>query len=134
MLFPQAVGYLHLSFKFCFLQIAKAEGVLIEIKRILTSGKDKNPSIFKLSKEFYNHLPHDPAHQDPIDSKSFLARKQDLCQLVKDMVSVSEATDWNVRASVESKYRALRCHMSDVDRESDQYSGVMDLLRADNNR
>ena len=106
---------------------------MTEIRRLLTGGQDTKPSIVKLSKEFYNHLPHDPAHQDPIETKSLLARKQDLCQLVKDMVSVSEATDWNVRASVESKYRALRCHVTQVDTGSERYADVMDLLSAENN-
>ena len=59
-------------------------------------------------------------------------RKHDLCQLVKDMVSVSEETDWNVRASVESKYRALRCHVSVVDSGSEMYDDVMNIIAAQN--
>ena len=35
-------------------------------------------------------------------------------QLIKDMVSVSEATDWSVRSGVQSKYKALRCTIEHV--------------------
>ena len=31
------------------------------------------------------------------------------------MISVSEATDWNVRGSVQSKYRAMSCHINCLD-------------------
>lgn len=59
-------------------------------------------------------------------NKRILSRKQDLCQLVKDMVSVSEATNWNARSSVESKYKALRCHIEYVDDDIEDLLGVID--------
>ena len=35
-------------------------------------------------------------------------------QLIKDMVSVSEATDWSIRSGTQSKYKALRCTIEHV--------------------
>ena len=40
------------------------------------------------------------------------------------MVSVNEATDWNVRGSVQSKYRAMSCHINCLDVDDPEYITV----------
>ena len=45
-------------------------------------------------------------------------------QLVKDMISVSEATDWNVRGSVQSKYRAMSCQINCIDPDDPEHSVI----------
>lgn len=45
-------------------------------------------------------------------------------QVVKDMQSVSEATDWSVRTSAQSKYKALRCGIHHVPKTSPEYEMV----------
>ena len=42
------------------------------------------------------------------------------------MVSVSEATDWSVRSSIESKYRALRCSLERL--PPDEYHEIEDKI------
>ena len=49
-------------------------------------------------------------------------------QLVKDMVSVSEATNWSTRGGAEAKYRALRCDIQLLDPASSEYSEVSDHI------
>ena len=45
-------------------------------------------------------------------------------QLIKDMVSVSEATDWSMRTGTQSKYKALRCTIDHVADSDGLYKGV----------
>jgi poly [ADP-ribose] polymerase len=81
-------------------QVEKAESILLEIRKALTGqeeGATMRSRLQELSKEFYEQLPHLPDHQATIDSKRLIASKQQICQLVLDMVSVSEATGWSRR-------------------------------------
>ena len=40
---------------------------------------------------------------------------------MKDIISVSEATNWNVRGSVQSKYRSMSCQLSCLDPDDPEY-------------
>ena len=53
-----------------------------------------------------------------------ISQKQDLCQLVRDMVAVSEATNWSMQSGPVAKYRSLRCHIDSLDPESDEFGDV----------
>ena len=57
-------------------------------------------------------------------------RKYRICsshtQLIKDMVGVSESTNWSSRSSAEAKYRALRCEIQLLDPASLEYADVRD--------
>ena len=44
------------------------------------------------------------------------------------MVSVSEATDWSVRSSVESKYRALRCSIDQMEVGTNEYNEIEEMI------
>ncbi len=37
---------------------------------------------------------------------------------------MSEATDWNVRGSVQSKYRAMSCHIASLDPDDPEYGRI----------
>lgn len=135
-------------------QVEKAEAALMSLKEHLTKTdtdqKERDSERLKLEAEFYSSLPHKPPHKVAIDSMRVIAQKQDLCQvcchgnclyyanglvafmcaccmlwqLVKDVVSVSEATNWSTRGSAEAKYRALRCDIQMLDPSSYEYSEV----------
>ena len=62
-----------------------------------------------------------------VGSRQWLARKQDLCSLLRDLHLLSEATDWLPRAGVAAKYRALRADVRDVQPEL-QTSRLSQLL------
>uniref|UniRef100_A0A8B8A9B9 Poly [ADP-ribose] polymerase n=1 Tax=Crassostrea virginica TaxID=6565 RepID=A0A8B8A9B9_CRAVI len=89
-------------------QVEKATAILTQMKDN-QSDDSKLPGLFE---EFYASLPHRPQYQIKTFSLSWLARKLDLCQLIRDVVSVSEATNWSTRGNAEAQYKALRCQIS----------------------
>ncbi|XP_053398285.1 protein mono-ADP-ribosyltransferase PARP4-like [Mercenaria mercenaria] len=107
-------------------QINKAEAILKQIKSALDSGDSSK--IFKLMNEFYIALPHRHQYRVMVPTKYWLSRKQDICQLVKDMISVSEATDFSLRASTPAKYRALRCGIDSLSTTSTEFHTVKQLI------
>jgi len=69
-----------------WLQVEKAESVLLEIKRLIDKRTDVTSEQFvtdvtRLSDEFYVHLPHNNKHRAVIASKQLIASKQQLCQV-----------------------------------------------------
>ena len=69
-----------------WLQVEKAESVLLEIKRLIDKQVETLPEQFqaevsRLSDDFYTHLPHDNKQRVIIDSKRRIANKQQLCQV-----------------------------------------------------
>ncbi|XP_064404134.1 protein mono-ADP-ribosyltransferase PARP4-like isoform X3 [Halichondria panicea] len=105
-------------------QVEKAEAALLSIKNLLEAGKNDRDELRKMSREFFSHLPHNPGHQSDITDKRVIAEKQDLCQLVKDSIGVSEATNWSSRGSAEGKYRSLRCDIQLLDPTSPEYADI----------
>ena len=45
-------------------------------------------------------------------------------QLIRDVRSVSEATDWSVRGSTEAKYRTLRCYIEHLSQDSTEHQEI----------
>ncbi|KAK3773376.1 hypothetical protein RRG08_023253 [Elysia crispata] len=99
-------------------QVEKADAILSKISSALqTSQCDED--IHKAVKEFYTSLNHkneslESVLETKISWKKWLVKKRDLCQLVKDIVSVSEMTNYESQAVVEAKYAALRCRITAV--------------------
>ncbi|XP_052710583.1 protein mono-ADP-ribosyltransferase PARP4-like isoform X3 [Crassostrea angulata] len=91
-------------------QVEKATAILTHMKE----SQSDNSKLQALFDEFYTALPHRPQYRTTSFSMSWLARKLDLCQLIKDVVSVSEATNWSTRGNAEAQYKALRCQISHV--------------------
>ncbi|XP_066269374.1 protein mono-ADP-ribosyltransferase PARP4-like [Branchiostoma lanceolatum] len=101
-------------------QIEKAEALLLQLKQAV-ERKAPNDELQRLSSEFYSAIPHQPGHKDVIKNKREIARKQDMCQLIRDMVSVSEATSWTSRPSAVARYHALRCNIQPLATDSEDY-------------
>ena len=66
--------------------------MLLEIKRLIDVEKDMPSSleqfeaeVKRLSDEFYAHLPH-IKHSDLIDNKWLIAKKQQLCQVLVNII------------------------------------------------
>ena len=49
--------------------------------------------------------------------------------MLSDIVTVSEATDWSTDAAVIAKYRALGCHISNVDQSSSDFAKISGLVQ-----
>jgi poly [ADP-ribose] polymerase len=136
-------------------QVDKAEAELLTIKRLLSDSSmerakrgiamqpsdyyNPNPCLPSLVKDaeiskhshaFYSSLPHKSASSKghPIETIRIIAEKQDLCQLIRDIVSISESTNWSVRSGTEAKYRALRCDIEHLEPTSLEYAKIRDHL------
>ncbi|XP_060597096.1 uncharacterized protein LOC132751015 isoform X2 [Ruditapes philippinarum] len=107
-------------------QVEKAEAILKQIKSALDTNDDSK--IPKLMSDFHSTLPHDKLHQAVTPTKYWLSRKLDLCQLVRDMISVSEATNFAMRTSTVAKYRSLRCGIDCLSPSSTEYHTVKQLV------
>ncbi|XP_065907778.1 protein mono-ADP-ribosyltransferase PARP4-like isoform X3 [Dysidea avara] len=106
-------------------EVEKAEAALLSIKLIL-DGANKNGNLQKLRNDFYSAIPH--KHKAVLDTKRMIAEKQDLCQLVRDVVSIGESTNWSTRSNMESKYRSLRCDLTVLDQSSEEFVYIRQLL------
>lgn len=108
--------------------VEKAEAILLTLRRSLDAAEDAS-ALKKLSDEFFSVIPHKNRGCE-IASRQAIAQKQDLCQLIKDMVSIGESTNWLTRRSVYSKYRSLKCHMECLECGSDEFHKVQDCVNS----
>ncbi|XP_043929229.1 protein mono-ADP-ribosyltransferase PARP4 isoform X2 [Protopterus annectens] len=106
--------------------VIKAEGVLLRAKKALDRAADTAEQ-WDIILEFYRLLPL-KGNVDLSINKKMLSQKYDLCQLIKDMISVCEATQWSAEAPTLSKYRSLRCVIEQVDMDSTEFLKVQNLV------
>ncbi|NWH79028.1 PARP4 polymerase, partial [Piaya cayana] len=102
--------------------VSKAEGILLQVKNALDEGAGEE-ALQEMMKEFYQVI----RHKSGIDynvSKKLLSKKQDLCQLIRDMLNISETNTACPNPSSLAKYRALRCKIEAVDSRSNEFLNV----------
>ncbi|XP_032423850.1 protein mono-ADP-ribosyltransferase PARP4 isoform X2 [Xiphophorus hellerii] len=105
--------------------VSRAEGLLLQAQRKLKEGNEEEAS--SLLDEVFTLLPHrEPRPQSP--TARFLSQKLDLCQLIRDVLNVSEMTLNDPKPSSVGKYRALRCHIEAIPRSSSVFQNVAALL------
>ncbi|XP_063807694.1 protein mono-ADP-ribosyltransferase PARP4 isoform X2 [Pseudophryne corroboree] len=113
--------------------VSKAEGILQQVRNALTKG-DRQEDIAEMMLEFYRCIPHNEKMLTNIDKK-FLMAKQDLCQLIRDMVNVCETSFPRriISTTATARYQALGCRVEHVDPNTEEFRRVkQDIL--DNNR
>ncbi|NWT46464.1 PARP4 polymerase, partial [Chroicocephalus maculipennis] len=102
--------------------VSKAEGILLQVKNALNEGAGE-VALQEMMMEFYQVI----RHKTDIDykvSKKLLSRKQDLCQLIRDMLNIRETNMSCPNPSSLAKYRALRCKIEAVDSMSSEFLSV----------
>ncbi|XP_046764290.1 protein mono-ADP-ribosyltransferase PARP4 isoform X2 [Gallus gallus] len=102
--------------------VSKAEGILLQVKNALNEGANET-ALQEMMMEFYQLI----RHKTEIDyevTKRLLSRKQDLCQLMRDMLNIRETSMSCPNPSSLAKYQALRCKIDAVDPMSDEFLGV----------
>ncbi|CAG2243592.1 PARP2_3_4 [Mytilus edulis] len=105
-------------------QIEKAEAILLKCKNC-----SDNQQRTGLVDEFYSCLPHRRKHTpSDIELRAWLSQKQDICQMIKDMVAVSESTNWSTRSSTEAKYKALRCRLDGLQITDTEYKKIKEHI------
>ncbi|XP_020317198.2 protein mono-ADP-ribosyltransferase PARP4 isoform X3 [Oncorhynchus kisutch] len=96
--------------------VSRAEGLLLQVQRKLRARQGEGPDtdVASLMEEVYTLLPHktDLSHL-PLHTK-LISSQLDLCQLIRDVLNVSEATLRSPIPSCLGKYRALRCSIERV--------------------
>ncbi|CAF1942489.1 unnamed protein product [Rotaria magnacalcarata] len=102
--------------------IIEAEAVLLELK----STNDPAAAL-----RFYSLIPHRAEYKvDLVKNRRALTEKIDLCQLLRDMLTVNELTNWNTKAPIEAKYRALNCHIEIVDSSTPEFMNVAEHIQS----
>ncbi|KAL5017637.1 hypothetical protein ScPMuIL_007226 [Solemya velum] len=119
-----------LSMKIKHIKLEKVEAAEVALQQLLHAmnafaSKDKISSILE---EFYENLPHKEDQQKSELTLKQIASKQDLCQLVRDILSVNEATDWAEDVTAVSKYRTLRCSIQQLEEDDDEFSMVENIV------
>ncbi|XP_041440465.1 protein mono-ADP-ribosyltransferase PARP4 isoform X9 [Xenopus laevis] len=107
--------------------VSKAEGILLQVRKALDTGTEPG-DISKAMAEFYRLIPHKKPMLVNINKK-LLSTKQDLCQLIRDMVSVCETNLSKPNPSILAKYQALRCQIEHVESDTEEFHQVSQQIR-----
>nr|XP_031540354.1 LOW QUALITY PROTEIN: protein mono-ADP-ribosyltransferase PARP4 [Vicugna pacos] len=110
--------------------VSKAEGTLLLVKAALKNGETQE-RLQTMMTEFYRLIPHRDAAAGRV-TLSLLAKKEDLCQLIRDMVNVCETNLSKANPPPLAKYRALRCHIEHVEQNTEEFSRVREELLQNN--
>uniref|UniRef100_A0A3Q0SU44 Poly [ADP-ribose] polymerase n=1 Tax=Amphilophus citrinellus TaxID=61819 RepID=A0A3Q0SU44_AMPCI len=105
--------------------VSRAEGLLLQAQKELRGGTFNE--VVSLLHEFYTLLPHRETSSFP--NAKLISEKLDLCQLIRDVLNVSEMTLGSPTPSTLGKYRALRCSIERVPPSSCEFQAVTDLLQ-----
>uniref|UniRef100_A0A8C3W803 Poly [ADP-ribose] polymerase n=1 Tax=Catagonus wagneri TaxID=51154 RepID=A0A8C3W803_9CETA len=110
--------------------VSKAEGVLLLVKAGLRNGEPEE-HLQKTMSEFYRLIPHRGVLAEQVTLR-LVAQKEDLCQLIRDMVSVCETNLSKPNPPSLAKYRALRCRIELVEPNSEEFSRVKEEVLRNN--
>ncbi|XP_036054400.1 protein mono-ADP-ribosyltransferase PARP4 [Onychomys torridus] len=110
--------------------VSKAEGILLLVKSALKNG-DTAEQLQKTMADFYRLIPHKHPASEEINLR-LLAQKEDLCQLIRDMVNVCETNLSKPNPPSLAKYRALRCKIEHVEQNTEEFSRVRKELLQSN--
>ncbi|KAM3862197.1 protein mono-ADP-ribosyltransferase PARP4 [Diretmus argenteus] len=105
--------------------VTRAEGLLLQAQKKLRETRDSE--VASLLDEVYILLPH--RQPCPPASAKLISQKLDLCQLIRDVLNVSEVTLSSPAPSCLGKYRALRCSIELVPPGDPEFQAVTGLLQ-----
>ncbi|KAL1763525.1 poly [ADP-ribose] polymerase 4 [Sigmodon hispidus] len=112
--------------------VSKAEGILLLVKSAMKNG-ETTEQLERTMADFYRLIPHKHPASEDINLR-LLAQKEDLCQLVRDMVNVCETNLSKPNPPSLAKYRALRCKIEHVEQNTEEFSRVRQELLQSNHR
>ncbi|XP_058617206.1 protein mono-ADP-ribosyltransferase PARP4-like isoform X2 [Onychostoma macrolepis] len=102
--------------------VSRVEGLLLQAQKT-----EKEDEVKALLEEVNTLLPL--RMTDPPSKHKLVSQKLDLCQLIRDIVNVSEATLGSPSPSSLGKYRALRCRIEVVPPQNPEFHVVSRLLQ-----
>ncbi|XP_049583917.1 protein mono-ADP-ribosyltransferase PARP4 isoform X2 [Syngnathus scovelli] len=104
--------------------VSRAEGLLIQVQRNLKEPKDGTAHSLLLQAYELLQL----KYKNLACNFKVISEKLDLCQLIRDMLNVSEMTLRSPAPSCVGKFRALRCSIETVEPGCREYLNVSSLL------
>nr|XP_032627679.1 protein mono-ADP-ribosyltransferase PARP4 [Chelonoidis abingdonii] len=110
--------------------VSKGEGILLQIKNAINEGTAAK-ALKAMMMEFYRII----RHKSGIDyniTKKLLSSKQDLCQLIRDMLNVCETSMSSPNPPSLAKYRALRCKIEAINPNSEEFLNVKQQVLKNN--
>uniref|UniRef100_A0A674JFL2 Poly [ADP-ribose] polymerase n=1 Tax=Terrapene triunguis TaxID=2587831 RepID=A0A674JFL2_9SAUR len=110
--------------------VSKGEGILLQIKNAMNEGTAAK-ALKAMMMEFYRII----RHKNGIDyniTKRLLSSKQDLCQLIRDMLNVCETSMSSPNPPSLAKYRALRCKIQAINPNSEEFLNVKQQVLKNN--
>ncbi|KAM6287034.1 LOW QUALITY PROTEIN: protein mono-ADP-ribosyltransferase PARP4 [Spheniscus humboldti] len=127
LIWAEAIGHLHSLLlesvnNISLNDVSKAEGILLQVKNAMDEGAVE-VALQEMMMEFYQVIRH-KTEVDCKVSKKLLSRKQDLCQLIRDMLTIRETNMSYPNPSSLAKYWALRCKIEAVDSTSYEFLSV----------
>uniref|UniRef100_A0A673GBL8 Poly [ADP-ribose] polymerase n=1 Tax=Sinocyclocheilus rhinocerous TaxID=307959 RepID=A0A673GBL8_9TELE len=102
--------------------VSRVEGLLLQAQKT-----EKEDEVKALLEEVNTLLPLRMI--DPPSKDKLVSQKLDLCQLIRDIINVSEATLGSPSPSSLGKYRALRCSIEVVPPQNPEFHVVSQLLK-----
>ncbi|XP_045834014.1 protein mono-ADP-ribosyltransferase PARP4 isoform X2 [Meles meles] len=135
MVWAEALGHLeHMLLKpvnrISLNDVSKAEGVLLLVKAALKNGETEE-QLQKMMTEFYRLIPHKGTTTEKVNLR-LLAKKEDLCQLIRDMVNVCETNLFKPNPPSLAKYQALRCKIEHVEQNTEEFFRVKEEVLQNN--
>uniref|UniRef100_A0A8C5ZF85 Poly [ADP-ribose] polymerase n=1 Tax=Marmota marmota marmota TaxID=9994 RepID=A0A8C5ZF85_MARMA len=127
MIWAEALGHLEHTLlkpvnRISLNDVSKAEGILLLVKTALKNGETAE-QLQKMMTEFYRLIPHRHPVTEEVNLR-LLTKKEDLCQLIRDMVNVCETHLSKPNPPCLAKYRALRCKIEYIEPNTEEFSWV----------
>ncbi|KAF5902021.1 poly [ADP-ribose] polymerase 4 isoform X1, partial [Clarias magur] len=101
--------------------VSRVEGLLLQVQKSQCEDEVKG-----LLEEVKTLLPL--RIREPDSKNKLVSQKLDLCQLIRDILNMTETTLGNPSPSSLGKYRALRCSIEQVPPQSPEFLSVSQLL------
>ena len=115
-------------------QIDKGEAILQRLYEMFKLGTHDEDAISDLTNQFYTMIPHNLGRQRAqisstrINSMAAFEEKQELLQLMRDMLHVTAEGKTLGASDIDMKYRALRAKMETIHSGSDAFDEVKRLV------
>jgi poly [ADP-ribose] polymerase len=111
-------------------QIERGETILTNLFSAFKKKWKREQEVERLSGEFYSVIPHrigrsrKAVQAAVIDTLEVWEQKQELLQLMKDMLQVNGDQNVLLDPEVDKKYQALGCHIEEVPARSKEYKQI----------
>uniref|UniRef100_A0A6B2KWG6 Poly [ADP-ribose] polymerase n=1 Tax=Arcella intermedia TaxID=1963864 RepID=A0A6B2KWG6_9EUKA len=117
-------------------QVEKGEGILQKLYEYFKEGKQQQHvnEIKKLTNEFYTAIPHhigrsrDAIASSVINSVQDFIQKEELLQLMKDLLTVTAETSHMKMSDLDMKYAALKCKIEHLKRDTQKYIEIHNYI------